>query len=307
MNSKAWVAEDAESGEWMIGIGRWSGWSVDLGRGHAVANWRFAATLRDDGQASWAGIADPSTRDLREFQLPFRGETVAVRADPSGGRLFVHGGEDGRDFGALAIDTQSGAVQTMIEGGDLGPSEQRNFLLWSATGNTLVSTICDLEQCQADLIDPATLETRRLPGTLAVVAVTDGYLLGHAAAGADWVVFDLARDAASVLPIDPQAQVSALIPIDNRRVVLDELKKGSYVISLADLEDRSLREITTLAADPDSELRLLRWPLGDPRWAALSPGGSISDGLAENGTLPTIRVLEVDSGDILPIEYLLAP
>ena len=291
----SWTAIDPGSGDWIVGRGASANWLLELGEGNARADWGAVAFVRTNAGAASVGLATAESPSAAEFPIPFKTRTTDATVDRNTAYLFVHGGAQGRDEGVVAIEIATGRVIPLIDPGPIAPDDERNYLLWSPSGNTLFSTVCDLERCLVDVIDAASLSARRLAQPFPTVAATDAYLLGQDEGR--WTVLDLAAGTTRPAAIDPTWDPRSIVAADDTHVLFDYQVGGQYVVGMVDLVTGTTTRVFTTA---DLGLRLNRLPVVDGRWAFLGPDGSISDSLARDGEYPSVAVLDIDSGTVDP-------
>ena len=294
---RQWTAQDPKTGDWIVGAGSKTIAVLALGRGHPRASWsRTAYTSNLSGQVT-AGYID-STGAVEEWAVAGDIDTTTARMDPTGTRIFVHGGREGQDHGVVAIDTADGTVTQIVPGGPIAEDYSRNYLVWSPSGKTLMSTLCNLKGCFVDVIDTKTSTFQRLPEPSPAIVVTDRYLLGRLEPGTPWLVRDLRADATDVLPLDRLLNAQALVALDDDHVVIDRISPNDYEILKVDLASGEVVVLYTESTSPTKNLRLMRMPPVDGRWALISEDSSIGDRLSRDGTFPTIFGLDTTTGKI---------
>lgn len=314
-----WVATDPDSGAWILGVGADAGWQPDLGdRGRVTTNWGRFATVSTKGQSDpgigthpRVGIADPDTRSIVEMVAPFGGNTITPRVDPTGRWLFVTAGSQGADAGIVALDPRSAETRVIVPPAKVQGDYERYLLLWSPTGKTLVSTLCNFQSCFVDLIDAGSMTSSRLDQQFAPLAVTDRYLIGRQSADRAWAALDLATGKISELAVEPSAQVGTLVPIDDSHVALDLYANGTYSIVVVDLvtgDQRTIHQVE-LDGDDDPAIVLMKVPPVDPAHLVVSASSTFADLLGDHRSAPTVQLLDVGTGDLAgsPLTLSIAP
>ncbi len=192
----------------------------------------------------------------------------------------------------------------------------RNCLLWSQTGDTLVSTLCNLEQCLVDVIDVGSMTSKRLDKPFPAVAATDQYLVGHGPEGDAWRALDLDTGKITTLPVDPVVQVWTVLTVDDTMAVLDTYLGGQYAIVAIDLatgEARTLRsESVPEEESPAVQLmkpsaRAMTQPAEGSLFVPVASSNSFSVAMAEAGTWPVVELLDLESGELASAKLTIAP
>ncbi len=242
---------------------------------------------------------------------PFGGNTITARVDPTGRWLFVTAGSQGADAGVMALDPRSAETRVLVPPAKVPGDHERYLLLWSPTGKTLVSTLCNFQSCFVDIIDAGSMTSTRLGQQFAPLAVTDRYLIGRQRADREWAAFDLATGKISDLAVDESAQVGTVIPIDDSHVALDLYANGTYSIVVADLATGDQRTIHQRVLDGDDEggIVLMKVAPADSTHLMVSASGTFSDLLADHRSAPMVQLLDVATGDLAgsPLSVSMAP
>lgn len=307
-----WVALDPETSAWILGIGPDASWRPELGdRGHATANFGRFAVVIAGGDTPTVGIGHPATRTLTQIASPFDGPPFDAVVDPSGEWLFLHAGANGVDEGVVALNPRTAEQRVLAPRSKLKNSNDvRNHLLWSPTGDTLVSTLCDLRRFLVDVIDVRAMTATRLHSPFAAVAATDRYLVGSGPEGSLWQVLDLTAGEITPLGLDRAAFVTGLVPIDDTHVALNVKLGGTSSIVVADLasgEQRVLHTETLTGDEAEPELALMRHEVIDGRYLLVSASRSFSDLLSEHPEPPAIHLLDIESGTLVGTQLTIAP
>ncbi len=295
--SKAWTAQDPATDDWIVGSGNTTLTKLSLGHGHANAAWDNTAFTSDLDGRTTAGIVDAAGLS-REWAVEVDIDTGAARIDRSGTRLFVHAGRDGKDRGVMMIDTATGSLTNVVPPGSVKVGYVRNYLVWSPTGNTLMSSLCDLEGCFVDIIDTASAISHRLPESFPALLVTDRYVFGRVEGGLPWRAWDLIDGKEVDVPLDGLLNPHVAVALDDQHVLIDDYAATSYRILRVSL---ATGEVTTAYEDGAADvngLRLMRMAPIDGRWAMLGAVESISDQLALDGTYPAIFGLDTSIGTV---------
>lgn len=312
-----WVARDPDTGAWILGVGADAGWRVALGDdGHARPDFGWFATISTNQNPPSVGIGDPSNDKLVDTPSPFDDPPSDARVDRSGRWLFLHAGADGLDQGVVALDPRTGDERVLVAPSKVDTTYARNSLLWSPTGDTLVSTLCDLEQCLVDVIDVASMTSKRLDKPFPAVAATDQYLVGHGPEGDAWRAFDLDTGTIITLPVDPVAQVWTVLAVDDTTAVLDTFVGRTYSIVAIDLATGESRTVhsETVADEGAPAMQLVKpsarsmtQPAEGSLFVPVASSNSFSVAMAEAGTWPVVQLLDLASGELASAKLVIEP
>lgn len=231
VRSRAWASP--VRGVWTVG--RYGGraeqlpWDVD--EAAVFASWGRAVAVRTDTAEPTVSIIDLETGDIRDVAT--LAEPVGsfwASTSPNGETVYVHDSVPGLDRGLQSVDVATGSISALTAVSSVEGRTERSWMLWSPSGNTLVSMLCDLEVCVLDVADAATGATRRLDVEFAAWAITDSYAFGQTRKeGGQWATLDLASGDVRELPPGLVIQVSGLLPIAGDRFLVDT---GLEVVSI---------------------------------------------------------------------------
>ncbi|MES2208701.1 MAG: hypothetical protein V4515_00715 [Chloroflexota bacterium] len=302
MDALAWTVKDPATGGWLVGIGSAPASSLAIGDGWAKADWGHVAVLRRSGGDTLVGAAGPADGwTVHAYAVPFSERTGKARVDREGRYVFIHGGGDGQDEGIAALDVRTGEFHQIVAPGPLAAGYERNYLLWSPSGQTLASTICDMEGCIVDIVDAGSLTARRITEPFPAVAISDQLAIGRTRTGAPWQVLDLASGAVHASSLDPKIEPSVILMTGETTVVLDTEDADGYRILVVDLATDAITVLYDEPATPKPALRLFAMASGDAGSILLASDRSIADALSSGSGLPQIHRLDARTGDVSPL------
>lgn len=268
----------------------------------AVVAWSRLATTQTTDTSWTASIADLSTGDTTRFG-PFdrhsKTEGIYPTVTADGSKLLVNRWDRGWDGGVVAVDA-NGLTQIVPARGVTGPGA-RNALTWSPTGRTLVSSYCDFEKCDVDVIDPVAETATRLDAQFNVVAATDSALFGQLPNGS-WALLSLTDGTA--IKIDPSqiGQLSVAFSIDDRTFIADSQQLGHYDILAVDAVTGGTRLLYRDTEPDGPAYRLLLDRLPGSDWLVLGHGPSMTDVFFGAAGAPSAPILLVRTSDGTTIE-----
>jgi hypothetical protein len=122
---------------------------------------------------------DPTTGARRRITTMQRDGMLAVSRHPAGASMLV--GSLGVDLVDVAGGERRQLIAPVLPPG-LEGGTARDFE-WSPTGRTAAATICSIEVCVVDLIDPSDWSVRRMPDPMSLHALTDEYAVFYPSDG----------------------------------------------------------------------------------------------------------------------------
>ncbi|MBA3780015.1 MAG: hypothetical protein H0X16_12100, partial [Chloroflexi bacterium] len=214
--------------------------------------------------------------------------------------LFYHLAEAGVDGGVFSANVDTGRSERLTPKAGT-PDRERNLLLWSPSGRTLISTLCNVTTCSVDVIDPKSGTARRMSKDFAADGATDTHLVGFAdaaAAARPWKTYNLATGSIQTVAERWIARTSESVVLDDHRFLVagEDAAGMRYNIVLVDTDGGTEQLVLGQAAGEEA-LRL-RGYLRSPRWALLGaePVGEI----LFRGTGGSYSILDVESGTLVP-------
>jgi hypothetical protein len=195
----------------------------------------------------------------------------AIVVDAVGQNLYWHGGRYGVDGGLSIVDLAARGDSLALTAGSESTERNRNLLFWSASGETLVSTLCDMESCSVDSVSTETRMVHRLDLDFAAGSGSDRYLLGYRVghgstdhqADRPWEVYDLSREVISAIAETWVKRTADGFFVADDTVLVSGLSTDGSTYSIVRVDLESGVE-TLLFSQPEDEsvLHLRRYDLG---------------------------------------------
>ncbi len=298
---KAWVADVEPYGHWVAGrLGKPGRIEID-GQEHPIAahdDWLVSATWAADGSTTLR------VRDLASGQLTReigRPETVVagviIGDELVPGVNLASGSPD--DPGLVSISLTDAAVRQLIPPGPLPEGwtgDVSRTVAASPTGRSVVSGLCGLGHCAADIVDLATLETHRVFGDTSDLYVgpsADSVVLAGSADSSRLVAFD-ASSGRQLWARDNAEFQNRYVTTDGR-LVLSYIDRATDVFRVSVIDPQSNAERMLLERDPNEDLAL--WPeFSTDTTAAIGIGGPL-EASADQRPVTPVRLLDLATGD----------
>lgn len=263
-----------------------------------------AATTRTD--AGWtAGLVDPAKgtyEPILDVEQP--GDWwIQASADPAGETLVVVGsgtaGSKPLDLGLLIVRVADGTTTTLTPG--VLTRGFRSELEWSASGQTVASSDCDMDVCRVDVVQPATSSLVSIED-LAPLAIGDEVILGiEMSRDFLWRVVDIKTGSRTVVPgsniagaFDGYEAAPGMFIISGRTVT------GGFTVELFDSVAGTTRSVYEQASD-EAYLYALS---SNPGWATIGGRGGLVDIVVGRQGLD---LLDLSTGaierDVLSVEW----
>ncbi len=245
---------------------------------------------------------------LGTLQLPTSTIGVFFVEAPASTAIFANVSEAGLDGGVVVL-TADGVTHQVVPPREAIGVTGRGWLASSASGATVVSTYCDFEQCDVDVIVGPEFAWRSMPEKFNVVATTDTVLLGRVPGElpSPWALRSLADGTTWRFAVDLISQLSVAVVVNDTTFVVGTtnlLENGGYLVLAIDAASGTVRQLyqSLELEGPSIELLNVRFP--DPGWIVLGPR-SVSDVVfrTEQGEAVTLRFIRVADGLTVDVPF----